>query len=208
MKKIILMIALVLSMTSMADNKQTLYRHSAGVTTSNVNSQNDTDSLVAFSDTTSSNVAVAAADDTTDNEENDLYMVTDPFRLIAYLVGIGGIGAALVAIFFILLCLATVLSPFILVVMIIYLRMKSRSKRMAMIEKAVEKGQPMPEELLEKNTNKESLVVKGVRNLSIGLGVVIFGLIMSVEFFVGIGGILACYGAGQAIIPWLKRKME
>ncbi len=66
----------------------------------------------------------------------------------------------------------------------------------------------MPEELLEKNSNKDGLMVKGIRNLSIGIGIVVFGLIMDIEFFVGIGGILACYGAGQAIIPWLKRKME
>ena len=197
-----------LSMTSMADNKKTLYRHNPNVTITKDNSGSEADTLVAFSDTTSSTVAVDAAEDVADTANNDLHMVTDPFRLIAYLVGIGGVGAALVAIFVILLCLAVALSPFILVVMIIYLRLKSRSKRMAMIEKAMEKGQPLPEELLEKNSNKDGLMVKGIRNLSIGIGIVVFGLIMDIEFFVGIGGILACYGAGQAIIPWLKRKME
>ena len=208
MKQIILMIALVLSMTSMADNKKTLYRHNPNVTITKDNSGSEADTLVAFSDTTSSTMAVDATEEVADTANNDLHMVTDPFRLIAYLVGIGGVGAALVAIFVILLCLAVALSPFILVVMIIYLRLKSRSKRMAMIEKAMEKGQPLPEELLEKNSNKDGLMVKGIRNLSIGIGIVVFGLIMDIEFFVGIGGILACYGAGQAIIPWLKRKME
>lgn len=166
----------------------------------------DTTAMVAFSDTTSAAYGTSQqdADEKKDNPaqgvDDGFDRVQDPFSLIGYLPSIGVTGT-IVAIFFIILCLLIVCSPFILIGLVVHTLTKRRNRKYEMIEKAIEKGYEIPEELMrpEEYTN-EAMWKKGIKNISIGIGLVcLFGMI-GAEPLTGIGCIVLFYGVGQAVI--------
>ena len=126
--------------------------------------------------------------------------VSDPFNLIAYLTNLD-FGGVIVAIFFVLLCIITVLSPVILIAVILYLVFKRRNDRYRVIEKAMETGQPLPDDMkrgaIESN---EVLWRKGVKNFFIGLGLIAVFVSFGIESLIGVGVLVALYGAGQGVI--------
>ena len=163
----------------------------------------DTNGIVAYSDTTVTDTAAANSADGEDQHGagamtiND---VSDPFNLIAYLTTLD-FGGVIVAIFFVLLCIITVLSPVILIAVILYLVFKRRNDRYRVIEKAMETGQPLPDDMkrgaLESN---EVLWRKGVKNFFIGLGLIAVFVSFGIESLIGVGVLVALYGAGQGVI--------
>lgn len=163
----------------------------------------DTSGIVAYSDTTVTDTATA------DNEGGEdargagamtINDVSDPFNLIAYLTTLD-FGGVIVAIFFVLLCIITVLSPVILIAVILYLVFKRRNDRYRVIEKAMETGQPLPDDMkrgaIESN---EVLWRKGVKNFFIGLGLIAVFVSFGIESLIGVGVLVALYGAGQGVI--------
>lgn len=127
----------------------------------------DTSGIVAYSDTTVTDTAAANSADGEDRHGTGVWTindVSDPFNLIAYLTTLD-LGGVIVAIFFVLLCIITVLSPVILIAVILYLVFKRRNDRYRVIEKAMETGQPLPDDMkrgaIESN---EVLWRKGVKN--------------------------------------------
>lgn len=163
----------------------------------------DTNGIVAYSDTTVTDTAAANSADGEDQHGagamtiND---VSDPFNLIAYLTTLD-FGGVIVAIFFVLLCIITVLSPVILIAVILYLVFKRRNDRYRVIEKAMETGQPLPDDMkrgaIESN---EVLWRKGVKNFFIGLGLIAVFVSFGIESLIGVGVLVALYGAGQGVI--------
>ena len=173
----------------------------------------DTAGIVAYSDTASADTAPYASQPSgqawqqpVPDDDPAWNRVNDPFELIAYLTTVG-MGGVVVAIFFVLLCVLVVFSPIILVVVILYLVFKRRNERYKLMEKAMESGHPMPEEMrnpvLESN---EVLWRKGVRNFFVGLGLVAVFLPLDLEQLGGIGVLVALYGVGQAVIAYTTRK--
>lgn len=168
--------------------------------------QQDTAAIVMYSDTTSTDTTASAATAySNDNGEDNSIKVTfkdvsDPFNLIAYLTTIGA-GGVVVAIFFVILCLLTVFSPVILVAIVLYLVFKRKRERYRIVEKAMETGQPIPDEMRRTETmSPDMLWRKGIKNASIGLGIVALALCLDWDFLVGFGLIMVFYGGGQAVI--------
>ena len=167
----------------------------------------DTGGIVAYSDTagTGASAVTPAADDGDDDGERDIVsswnaVDDNPFSLIAYLTSVG-VGGVIVAIFFVLLCLLVVFSPVILIAVILYLVFKRRNERYKIVEKAIETGRPLPRDMRgDMLEGKDVLFRKGIRNASIGLGIVAFALCVGSNWVGGIGLIVAFYGAGQAVI--------
>ena len=73
-------------------------------------------------------------------------------------------------------------------------------------EKAMESGQPIPEEIMSVDKQSEGYLWKrGVRNVAIGLGLMLMFWIWDSETLVGIGVLIFCYGIGQMIISKTNR---
>lgn len=168
--------------------------------------QADTAGIEAYSDTTTvsqADTSASTSEDTYDKGNNiklSFDDVSDPFNLIAYLTTIG-VGGVIVAIFFVILCLLTVFSPVILIAVILYLLVRRKRERYRIIEKAMETGQPIPDELRRTETmSSDMLWRRGIRNASIGLGIVALALCMWSDFVGGVGLVILFYGLGQAVI--------
>ena len=171
----------------------------------------DSGGVVAYSDTTSadSSVAVGASAPAVGHSVSLSFKdVSDPFGLIAYLTTIG-IGGVVVAIFFVILCLIVMLSPVALIVMILYFVFRRRKERYKIVEKAMETGKPIPDELRRTETmSPDMLWRKGIRNASIGLGIVALALCKGSNFIGGVGLIILFYGVGQAVIARTTGKKD
>ncbi len=202
MKRIFIALAILATTCFPSDAvSQKLHRHDS-VTVSQSTAPDDTTGIAAYSDTTS--VDTAAYDEPADDEfysERMLDKVTDPFRLIAFLTS-SGIGGVLVAIFFVLLCLLVVFSPVILLAVILYFVFRRKKESYRVAEKAMETGNPIPGDLVKNRTaDNDALWMKGIKTISIGVGIFVLGsFFMNKDFIAGVGALIAIYGAGQAVI--------
>lgn len=166
----------------------------------------DTGMIEAYSDTTAVDTAagngVASPSSYSSGHSVSISLgdVSDPFDLIAYLVTVGA-GGVIVAVFFVILGLLFLLSPLILIGLIFYFVFRRRKERYKIVEKAMETGRPVPEEFVGNDkADRDILWRRGIKNASIGLGIVALALVISADFLAGVGLLFAFYGAGQAVI--------
>ncbi len=90
-------------------------------------------------------------------------------------------------------------TPIFIVALALYFNYKNRKNRYRVIEKAIESGQPIPQEFLKTTVNKDTQN-KGIKNICLGLGLFIF-LWALTNFAIGCIGILVmCNGIGQYIV--------
>lgn len=204
MKKLFLALALASALSFSATAQTPRHRHNAQTVQTAV--KPDTAAATAFSDTTST---ATTDEDSADYDEEDAPQVTkkvnftdveDPFQLIGYLTTLS-VGGVIIAIFFIILCIVTVSSPFVFLALIIYWVMHRKNREYNMVEKAIENGQPIPEGVLHKATaDKEWVWQRGIKSIAIGAGIAVFGIFMRESFFLAVGAIFACWGIGQCVI--------
>ena len=64
-------------------------------------------------------------------------------------------------------------TPILIVALALYFNYKNRKNRYRVIEKAIESGQPIPQEFLKTTINKDTQN-KGIKNICLGLGLFIF----------------------------------
>lgn len=111
---------------------------------------------------------------------------------------------------FVLISIITVISIFALPAIIIFLvlnyRSKKRKERYQVIEKAIESGQPLPEEFVkETKAEDDNIRVKGIKNIFLGLGLAIFFYAMSNTLFLAcIGLLIMLNGIGQLVIYYTR----
>ena len=131
--------------------------------------------IEAYSDTASWDAA-AAADSTyyasTPYMDDDLDDFGSFVDFCKPLFGMGGIAIAVIVCLLVLLFLA---APLIAIILIVRLC----------------------EQALDTN---EALWRKGIRNVSIGVGMIVMFYIWSSSMLMGIGALVACYGVGQLVI--------
>mgnify|MGYP003672917613 CR=1 FL=1 len=85
---------------------------------------------------------------------------------------------------------------------------KRQKRRMSLMEKIVESGQPIPEELLTNAMEQEkpgSSLRKGVISMGVGAGLIIFGLLVADEM-IAIGAIPLCIGLAFLLLWKLEEK--
>ncbi|MEQ8955176.1 MAG: DUF6249 domain-containing protein, partial [Gammaproteobacteria bacterium] len=83
-----------------------------------------------------------------------------------------------------------------------------QKRRMSLMEKIVESGQPIPEELLNNAMDQGkpgTSLKKGVTSLGLGAGVIIFGFFVS-ETLMAIGAIPLCMGLAYLLLWKLEDK--
>lgn len=102
--------------------------------------------------------------------------------------------------------IATFALPAIIIFLVLYYRNKKRKDRYQVIEKAIESGQPLPEEFVkETKVEDDNIRTKGIKNIFLGLGLAIFFYAMSSSFFLAsIGLMIMLNGVGQLVIYFTK----
>lgn len=114
-------------------------------------------------------------------------------------LGAGGTLLFLVISFCAFVCL---LAPFIVFIFLMKFLINRHNKRIELASKAMEKGMPIPELAKPlKSESSEDYWKRGVKNLSLGIGMAImFSFMHNASIFVGCGLMFACYGIGQMVI--------
>ena len=201
MKKYLFAIAMVLSLSMNADAAAQKHRHSPR--TEQVDStKNNRDAIEAFSDTT------AVAGDSIDtyshrhrisftaDDEDVKGIFEEAFRSFD--------GSAAAGVFIVLgtLFILFVLFPIIIIIAVIYFINRNRKDRIKLAQMAMEKGQPIPDELLkEKQASWDrSDYQTGLRQMFTGVGLAIFLGIVAGKVGFGIGALVFFIGLGKWFI--------
>lgn len=220
MKKTIFLMAMLLTlsaaapMTSAAPQSHRNRPHTQMVDKKDKDAA-DEEGIVAYSDTVTADTASAVKGGTT--FDNDAPVSRD--ELLSFYNSMPGwiIKFVLIVCVFVpmLLCF---LAPIIIVLLVIRYFMRRHNDRVRLAEMAMEKGEPFTDELkpLSKKS-PEYMWRRGVRNTSIGAGLMIFFWFFGMQSLMGIGALVACIGLGQMFMvkynydskmPWQKRDDE
>lgn len=175
----------------------------------------DEEGVVAYSDTVTADTASAANGGAT--FDNDAPVSRD--ELLSFYNSLPG----WIIKFFLIVCvfvpmLLCFFAPIIVVLLVIRYFMRRHKDRVRLAEMAMEKGEPFTDELkpLSKKS-PEYMWRRGVRNTSIGAGLMIFFWFFGMQSLMGIGALVACIGLGQMFMvkynydskmPWQKRDDE
>ncbi len=216
MKKLLLSMAVLLTLCSTVPLSAQRHRHTPRTTVvgkSSTGSNNQTsqasapknkdnvedEGIEAYSDTS------YVADDTTSNSgydstSDDNAIVKKSKDPVAWLINVFSSGAAgvTIAIVIIITLLLFLFAPLIVVLLIIRYIIRRHNDRVRLAEKAIEQGMPLTdEEMPLSRKSPDYMWRRGVRNVSIGLGLMILMGFLGTNELIGIGGLVACLGAGQ-----------
>lgn len=175
----------------------------------------DEEGIVAYSDTVTADTASAANGGA--SFDNDAPVSRD--ELLEFYNSLPGWIVKL----FLILCvfvpmLLCFLAPIIIVLLVIRYFMRRHKDRVRLTEMAMEKGESFNDELKPlSQKSPEYMWRRGVRNTSIGAGLMIFFWFFGMQSLMGIGALVACIGLGQMFMvkynydskmPWQKRDDE
>jgi len=217
MKQKLILFALLLTLGTVQLDAQPKHRHHA------VTTQVDTaavaadanaadEGIEAYSDTTSAaNDAQADYEDqnvTTTNVSHNPDDYDDPISWLESFENVSlGFGGIMVAILVILLIILFFLAPFIILALVLRYMVRRHNDRVTLAEKAMETGQPIPEELMPVDKQSdEFLRSRGIRNIWIGIGLIVMFAFWDSAMLQGVGALVLCYGIGQILIARSSKK--
>ena len=201
MKKYLFVIAMVLTLSMNADAAAQRHRHSSR--TAQVDStKSNPDAIEAFSDTT--NVADSTVLDVRSGSSHVRIYSDDDVKGVMEQV-FGSISRKdVVGLFIVLgvLFILFVLFPIIIIIGVVFLINRNRKERLKLAQMAMEKGQPIPDELLKEKQDpaSKSEYQTGIRQMFTGVGLAIFLGIVAGEVGFGIGALVFCIGLGKWFI--------
>lgn len=181
-----------------------------------VNDSTDEEGIVAYSDTTETD---AQGDSVTyyngkgntasldwNNDQADSLLEQWALKLLG---GTAAFWASAFATLVVILVFLFLCSPFIVLGVFIWYLVRRNRQRLDFARQAMENGQPIPQEMLSMELQTDSYMwSKGVRNVFLGLGLIVFGLFVSIEILGAVGALLICMGAGQCVIAKTSGKGE
>ena len=107
-------------------------------------------------------------------------------------------GSIIFIIFFIFLVIFAL--PLLIVLLILYFRNRNRREQYRVVEKAIEAGQPIPNEILKENL-KADTEAKGINKMCLGVGLFIFLWFITSSLGIGCIGVLVGFiGLGQYLV--------
>lgn len=164
-------------------------------------SKSKDEGIEAFSDTssvdTSSSVVYNGNGAMNDSDSYDSDSDTYPFAMFENIFASKFWGITIFVII-ILLGITISLMPLIIVVLLIRFLVKRHNDQVRLAEMAMESGQPISDEQMPlSKKSPDYMWRRGIRNVSIGIGLMLFFWFLGAEPLVGIGGLVACLGAGQ-----------
>ncbi|MBR5633808.1 MAG: hypothetical protein IKW78_01310, partial [Prevotella sp.] len=165
----------------------------------------------AFSDTTSiaeENATVPHVYVDDDFDFDDFEDFEDmPGWLRSLLGGSIGVFGGIFIILMLIIAVLLALAPFVALVLILRYLIRQHNDRVTLASKAMESGQPIPEELMPVDKQSdEYLRRRGIRNIWIGIGMAIMFGIWGADMLTGVGFLVLCYGIGQVFIARSSRK--
>lgn len=221
MKNVILSVAMLLILGSNTTATAQRHRHTqrtetVATTPGNANQQQpaaktqsqaaaDDEGIEAFSDTTTvcdaDSLAAAGNKGTNASDKYNPSNYDDPFSWLAA-IGTTSFFGIMMAIFIVILVLLFCFSPLIIVILVIRYLVRRHNDNVRLMEMAMEKskedGTPLPDEQMPLSRKSPAYMWRrGVRNVSTGLGLMLFFWFLGAEPLVGIGGLVACIGVGQ-----------
>lgn len=158
------------------------------------------DNLEAFSDTISIADSLEQVIDNTpadwdDDDDNTIIDLKQIFK------GVNGNGLAGMLFALMVIMIIFVFSPLIIFGLLLYFIFRNRRQKMKLAQMAVQNGQPIPDQLLNDVSPNDSETYKsGMRQLFLGLGLMIFLGITVGEIGFGIGALVLFIGLGKVII--------
>ena len=160
--------------------------------------KNNQDAIEAFSDTTandttySGSYATRRSVNVTLSDEDFHGMMNEVFSHI------GGKEITGIAIVLGTLFILFVLFPIVIIIGVVYFINRNRKERLKLAQMAMEKGQPIPEQLLKEEARENSDdYQKGLRQMFTGVGLAIFlGIVAGTTGF-GIGALVFFIGLGK-----------
>lgn len=168
--------------------------------------ENGGEEMVAYSDTSSVTEPDSAVDEGFSVDDDDSVTegnrfspgrFSDPFSWFAYVCSSGFLGF-LFTILSLLLMLLFLIMPFLIVFVIVRYLMKRHNDRVRLAEMAMEQGRPLTEEQMGlEQKSSQYIWRKGVKNLSVGVGLMVLFWCMDAWPLVGVGGLIACMGVGK-----------
>lgn len=201
MKKYVIAMAMLLTLSMSVEAAAQKHRHTPQA--DELVDSTSKNSLDAFSDTTTvwDDDSLAESDPSYDISVNgdQLGELFKNLR-IDKLVGV----VLLLGIFPLILF---VIAPILILFLIFYFINKNRREKMKLAQMAIEHGQPIPDQLLKDDSKAftDANLQSGIRQLFLGVGLMIFLGMMIGEIGFGIGALVACIGLGKIAIAWLNR---
>lgn len=222
MKHLLGLVALFCVITLSPVMAQGKHRHHAAIE-QKADAQDDKDENVAYSDTTSTAFGNAAdidvADDDADDSAGYTYtMSSNPLNMdhfdnpLAFFVALfgAGFGGIMLALLILLVILLVFLSPLIVVYLIYRLLKSLHNDKVRLTEKAIASGRPIAKSsstTVYGSTDQE-LWNKGVKNVALGLGLIMLFGFWGAYALCGIGALIMCLGIGKMVIARTSVKVE
>lgn len=222
MKHLLGLVALFCVITLSPVMAQGKHRHHAAIE-QKADAQDDKDENVAYSDTTSTAFGNAADTDVADDDADDsagytYTMSSNPLNMdhfdnpLAFFVALfgAGFGGIMLALLILLVILLVFLSPLIVVYLIYRLLKSLHNDKVRLTEKAIASGRPIAKSsstTVYGSTDQE-LWNKGVKNVALGLGLIMLFGFWGAYALCGIGALIMCLGIGKMVIARTSRKVE
>lgn len=194
MKKVLIVLTLMLTLGMSVQAASQKHRHTPRGTEL-VDTTKHSSGVDAFSDTTSIDSAYSTSVDedwdSDDPIEKGVGKMLENFFSDSSVFP--GVIIAVVAIIIIFL-----LAPLLIIIAIFYFVNKNRKEKMKLAQMAMEKGQPIPDELLNNQPDEVSdEYQKGMRQCFVGVGLMIFLAFAAGTIGFGIGALVFCIGLGK-----------
>ena len=160
--------------------------------------KNNPDAIEAFSDTTAVSSTSDAADE---SEQHVIQYANDDARGILHEIFSGLDDTAIAGMIFaaFVLFLLFVLAPILIICAVFYFINRNRKDRIKLAQMAMEKGQPIPEDLLKEKVHNVDRTdyQTGLRQMFTGVGLAIFLGIVVGDIGFGIGALVFFIGLGK-----------
>lgn len=222
MKHLLGLVALFCVITLSPVMAQGKHRHHAAIE-QKADAQDDKEENVAYSDTTSTAFGNAADTDVADDDADDsagytYTLSSNPLNMdhfdnpLAFFVALfgAGFGGIMLALLILLVILLVFLSPLIVVYLIYRLLKSLHNDKVRLTEKAIASGRPIAKSsstTVYGSTDQE-LWNKGVKNVALGLGLIMLFGFWGAYALCGIGALIMCLGIGKMVIARTSVKVE
>lgn len=203
--------ALTLALTLTANAASQRHQHTPRKvnTTIVVNADSSSVGISAFSDTTSIDQAADSGNiDSVIAKSGNNYQVSMDVDNNGFASMMGGLTEHFSDMFWVL-CIVFVMffiAPIAILIVILVFIYKNRQQKLRMAEMAIKNGQPIPQETTQPTVINEDLWTKGMRQLCVGIGLIILFSIIKVSLGIGIGALVACIGGGKLVIARRQNK--
>ena len=209
MKKYFISFLMILAFGISAEATAQHHRHHPRASV-NINASKDSSnvSITAYSDTTAVDSTDADTTYAASYNNNNDYNSSTPDRFLEHFAN-SGFNMGAFSFLFAVVGIVAILSPIILIAVILYFIFRNRNQRYKLAQAAIAQGKSVPQELLrEDRQTNEYLWSRGIRNASIGLGLVCLFWIIGAEPLIGVGLLVFFMGIGQTIIAKTTHKSD